>query len=128
MTWADEPDTEHPLRGTYGQACSINCALRAQSLKEWVCRPHSSPPFYAPPLLQPRVFPISAELMPGYSIEVATQSHRRAEAARLMYKTMEEDSPVIRCDGFVSIAARPLDVAQAALSYPPLLRGAQAVR
>lgn len=93
MTWADAPDTERPLKGTYSQACSVNCALRAQTLEEWICRPQTSPPFLSPLLLKHRIYPISTELLPGYTVQIAARSRRRTEADRLMNQVMEEDLP-----------------------------------
>lgn len=93
LTWADVPDTERSFEGTYRQACSINCALRAQALNEWFSRPQTSPLFYSPPLLQPQVYPVSTELIPGYTLEVAARSRRRAETERLAHEVMEEDAP-----------------------------------
>ncbi len=93
MTWAEIPDSEHPIKGTHSQACSVNCALQAQALEEWVYRPGTTPPFLSPPLLQRRIYPISFELISGYTFKVATQSRRRVEADRLMAKMIEEDAP-----------------------------------
>jgi hypothetical protein len=93
LTWADLPDTAQPLAGTYRQACSINCALRAQAWNEWVSRPQTSPPFLSPPLLQPQIYPISTELILGYTVEIAGQSRRRAETERLARGVAESDAP-----------------------------------
>lgn len=93
MTWADAPDTAEPLNGTYSQACSINCAVRAQSLEEWVCRPQTAPPFLSPPILTPSIYAISTELLSGYTAQVAAQSRRHAEADRLMSRIIEENAP-----------------------------------
>lgn len=93
MTWADAPDTAEPLNGTYSQACSVNCAVRAQSLEEWFCRPQTTPPFHSLPLLAPRIYAISTELLPGYDVQVAAQSRRHAEADRLMSRIIEENAP-----------------------------------
>lgn len=93
MSWANQPDAEQPLSGTYRQACSINCATRAQALTEWVSRPGTRPPFLAPPILEPTVYAISTELLPGYSAKVAAQSERRTAANRLMMRMIEENAP-----------------------------------
>ncbi len=93
MTWADGPDTIDPLTGTYSQACSINCAVRAQSLEEWFSRPRTIPPFLSPPILEPSIYAISTELLPGYTVQVAAESQRHAEADRLMSRIIEEDAP-----------------------------------
>lgn len=93
MTWAEAPDSAQPLIGNHRQACSVNCAVRAQALTEWVSRPGMTPPFHAPPILQPTIYPISTELLPGYSVQVAANSHRRAAANQLMTKLIEENAP-----------------------------------
>jgi uncharacterized protein DUF4238 len=93
MTWADAPDIASLLSGTYSQACSINCAIRAQSLEEWVCRPQTTPPFHAPPILTPSIYAISTELLAGYTVQSALQSRRRAESDRLISRIIEENAP-----------------------------------
>lgn len=93
MTWADIPDTQHPLDGTHKQACSINCAVRAQALEEWVCRPQTTPPFLSPPILEQSIYAISTELLSGYTVQVAAQSRRHAAADRLMSRIIEENAP-----------------------------------
>jgi hypothetical protein len=93
MTWVEAPDSAQPLSGTYRQACSINCALRAQSLTEWVSRPGVTPPFHAPPVLEPSIYAISTEPLPGYTLQAATRSRRRAAADQLMSKVIKENAP-----------------------------------
>ncbi len=93
MTWAEAPDATQPLTGSYRQACSVNCAVRVQALTEWVSRPGSTPPFRAPPILEPSIYPISTELLPGYTVQVAANSRRRAAANQLMMKLIEENAP-----------------------------------
>jgi hypothetical protein len=93
LTWAEAPDAVQPLAGSYRQACSVNCAVRAQSLTEWVSRPGSTPPFHAPPILEPMIYPISTELLSGYTVQVAANSRRRAAANQLMMKVIEENAP-----------------------------------
>jgi len=93
MTWVEAPDSAQPLSGTYRQACSVNCALRAQSLTEWVSHPGVTPPFHAPPVLEPSIYAISTELLPGYTLQAAIRSRRRAAANRLMAKVIEENAP-----------------------------------
>ena len=93
MTWAEAPDRAQPLSGIYRQACSVNCAVRAQALTEWVSRPGATPPFHAPPVLEPSIYAISTELLPGYSAQVAINSRRRAAANQLMSKVIEENAP-----------------------------------
>jgi hypothetical protein len=93
MTWADEEDGAQLLSGTRRQACSINCAIRAQALTEWFSCPGTTPPFLAPPVLEPSSYPISTELLPGYTVSVATRSERRSAANDLMMRMIEENAP-----------------------------------
>jgi hypothetical protein len=93
MTWADEEDGAQPLSGTYRQACSVNCAVRAQALTEWFSCPGTRPPFLAPPVLEPSSYAISTELVPGYTVAVAAESSRRKAASELMMRMIEENAP-----------------------------------
>jgi Protein of unknown function (DUF4238) len=83
MTWSEDPE-ERRVSGSHAQACSINCAIKAQALQEWFSRPGMTPPFLSPPLLQERVYPISLELLPGYTTPQAGASGRRAHAERIV--------------------------------------------
>jgi hypothetical protein len=112
MTWAEAPDSAQPLSGSYRQACSVNCAVRVQALTEWVSRPGSTPPFHAPPILEPSIYPISTELLPGYTVRVATNSRRRAAANQLMTKVIEENAPRDR----MTWVTTPSDLARSAAS------------
>lgn len=107
MTWADTPDTAEPFIGTRSQACSINCAVRAQSLEEWFCRPQARPPFLSPPILAPSTYAISTELLSGYTIQTATQSRRRSAADRLMSTIIEENAPRDKMT-WVTVRQQPL--------------------
>jgi len=84
---------EAMLAGTYAQACSINCALKAQTLQEWFCRPDSHPAFYSPPLLTERVYAISMELLPGYTVKSAASSQRRQTAERIITEMIDSQTP-----------------------------------
>jgi hypothetical protein len=88
MTWSEDPE-ERSVSGSHAQACSINCALKAQALHEWFSLPGTRPPFLSPPLLQARVYPISLELLPGYTIPQAGASGRRAHAERVVREMIE---------------------------------------
>jgi Protein of unknown function (DUF4238) len=92
LSWSEEP-SERWLTGTHAQACSINCALRAQALGEWFCRPGTRPPFLSPLLLTERVYPISAELLGGYTVEDARSSRRREAAERIVHEMIDEQAP-----------------------------------
>ncbi|MFZ1154424.1 MAG: DUF4238 domain-containing protein [Solirubrobacteraceae bacterium] len=91
LTWHETE--EATLAGTYAQACSINCALRAQTLQEWFCRAGSTPPFLSPPLAEERIYPISIELLPGYSVGSAAASKRRLAAEDLVLRMVNEQTP-----------------------------------
>jgi hypothetical protein len=88
LTWHHEPDGAW-LRGARAHACSINCALKAQTLQEWFCRPGTAPPLLSPPILEERVFPIAPDLLPGYTMESASASGRRHAAEALISKIIE---------------------------------------
>jgi hypothetical protein len=91
LSWRDERDGLW-LAGDYAHACNVNCALKAQSLQEWFCRPGSSPPFLAPPILEERVSPLSLALLPGYTFESAAASQRRQAADRTIAKLLDKAS------------------------------------
>ena len=83
MTWSEDSE-ERWVSGSHAQACSINCAIKAQALQEWFSLPGTTPPFLSPPLLQERVYPISLELLLDYTIPQAGSSGRRAHAERIV--------------------------------------------
>lgn len=91
LTWHETE--EAILAGTYTQACSINCALRAQTLQEWFCRAGSTPPFLSPPMADERIYPISIELLPGYGVASAAASQRRLAAEDLVLRMVNEQTP-----------------------------------
>lgn len=92
LTWHEVPDGSW-LSGERPQACSINCALKAQTLREWFCRPGTAPPFLTPPILRDEVLPISISLLPGYTLERASASRRRHAAEQLIANVIEEQTP-----------------------------------
>ena len=92
LSWHGTEETM--LAGTYRQACSINGALKKQTLKEWFSRPGSHPAFYAFPLLaEPPVYPISIELLPGYGVASAAASPRRQAAEKLIVEMIDTQAP-----------------------------------
>jgi hypothetical protein len=93
MTWQDSPDIERPLSGNREQACSVNAAVRAQMLEEWLHRPGMTPPFYPGLLLRPNIYAISTELLGGYGVAAAMRSRRRHDADALMRRMTEEQPP-----------------------------------
>ncbi|HST34942.1 MAG TPA: DUF4238 domain-containing protein [Solirubrobacteraceae bacterium] len=92
MSW-DENPTEPTVQGTYAQARSINVALKAQAVSEWYSQPGTAPPFLVPPHLQERVYAISQELRPGYSVERARSSARRQHAEGIVDKMIMGENP-----------------------------------
>jgi hypothetical protein len=93
FSWQTDVDAVAPLAGTYEQACSLNCAVRAQTLAEWVHRPGTKPPFRSPPHLVPRTFPMSRQLLSGYDPQAWANSERRKAADRLMTRSHREETP-----------------------------------
>jgi hypothetical protein len=92
LSWRETE--EETLAGTYAQACSINCALKKQTLQEWFCRPGSNPALYSFPLItEPPVYPISIELLPGYGVASAASSGRRQAAERIVFEMIEDQTP-----------------------------------
>ena len=69
LTWLCEPD-ELWLPGGREHAVSANCAVRAQALEEWFSKPGTNPPCMTP-MLEERIFPISVDRLPGYTVEQA---------------------------------------------------------
>jgi hypothetical protein len=92
MSWDEDP-TEPILQGTYAQACSINAALKAQAMSEWYSQPGTTPPFLMLPYATERVYAISQELRPGYSVERARSSGRRQHAEGIVDKMVEGEHP-----------------------------------
>jgi hypothetical protein len=92
MSWDDDP-TEPKVQGTYAQACSINAALKAQAMPEWYSQPGTTPPLLMPLHLEERVYAISQELRPGYSVEHARLSRRRRHAEGILDKMIEGEHP-----------------------------------
>jgi hypothetical protein len=92
MSW-DENPIEPMLQGTYRQACSINAALKAQSMSEWYSQPGTTPPFLMLPYLEERIYAISQELRPGYSVERARASGRRQHAEGIINEMVEGKHP-----------------------------------
>jgi hypothetical protein len=92
MTWREDPE-ELQVPGSHEQACSINCALNAQAMREWFSLPGTRPPFLSPPLLRERVYPVALELLPGYTIPKAGASGRRAHAERVVREMTESTAP-----------------------------------
>lgn len=92
MSWDEDP-TEPTVQGTYRQACNINATLKAQSMSEWYSRPGTTPPFLMPPYLEERIYAISQELRPGYSVERARASGRRQHAEGIINRMVEGKHP-----------------------------------
>jgi hypothetical protein len=78
MTWRDDYDVATPIAGTFAQACSVNTGVRVMAEREWLSRPGAPAPFVVAPFLHPRLYAISTELLPGYSVAKAAESVRRS--------------------------------------------------
>ena len=82
MTWSEDPE-ERWVSGSHAQRLS-GVGLRDQGAGAADGSPffQDAPPL-SPPLLQERVYPISQELLPGYTVPQAGASGRRAHARGL---------------------------------------------
>jgi hypothetical protein len=93
MAWLDQPESDAALAGMRPQACAVNVATRAQALHEWMYVPDTIPPFLTPPILEPRSYAISTELLADYDVRHAQHSRRRADAEAGMMRMVEEQAP-----------------------------------
>ncbi len=93
MSWSDAPDAPAPLPGTFNQACTVNCGVITQADREWFYRPGPRPCHLTPASLQPLVYPISPQLLPGYNAAVASGSSRRRAADQLMAEMIRDNTP-----------------------------------
>lgn len=91
LSWQGGADAR--VGGEHRHACSVNCALRAQTLLEWFSRPGSRPPFLSPPILQPEISRISLELLHGYSVALAAESERRKRAEQIVMRMVQDQTP-----------------------------------
>jgi hypothetical protein len=89
LTWAPQPDLDEPIAGEFRHAADINRSTQAQAGRDWFYRPGTNPPSLAPPLLDQACEPISLDVVPGYSFEVATTSRRRTEADALLNRLIQ---------------------------------------
>jgi hypothetical protein len=84
FSWAPQPDIEGPVVGEFRHAADVNRSTNAQTDRDWFYRPGTIPPFLAAPRVDRACEPLSYDLVPGYSHDVAVTSPRRAEADKLM--------------------------------------------
>jgi hypothetical protein len=91
LSWHD--DTDSRLSVMRDQAASINCGLEAQALQEWFSRPGSRPPILSSQTLQRRLYPVSLELLPGYTLARAAESDRRRRAEAIVLEMVEGQTP-----------------------------------
>lgn len=105
LTWLPAPDQAAVLKGEYRHAADVNRSTHAQADKDWFYRPGSPrPPRISAPLISGACEPISYELVPDYSYNVASASRRRAEADQLMRQLIESgETDVMR---FVVVSDR----------------------
>jgi Protein of unknown function (DUF4238) len=61
MTWQDLPDAEEPISGSEAIAANLNAFTIANSERQWMHQPGSTPP-----VAQEYLHPISPTLIPGY--------------------------------------------------------------
>ena len=84
LSWAPQPDLDSPVSGALRHAADVNRSTAAQADRDWFYRPGTRPPFLGPPVLEASCAPISYDLVPGYSLEAAMGSQRRAGADGLL--------------------------------------------
>jgi hypothetical protein len=89
LSWAPQPDMDDPVVGEFRHAADVNRSTDAQADRDWFYRPGSVPPFLAAPRLDWACEPLSYDLVPGYTLDVATTSRRRADAGRLLAGLIE---------------------------------------
>lgn len=107
LTWSPQPDLRDPLRGEFRHATDVNRSTREQADLDWFHRPGPRPPLLTPPMLDHSCEPISYELVPGYSFDVAAKSRRRSEADAIMLALIESnESDVMR---FVVVSDKDRD-------------------
>jgi hypothetical protein len=91
LSWHDGTDSRSSIMRD--QAASINCGLEAQALQEWFSRPGSRPPILSSQTLQRRLYPVSLELLPGYTVARATESDRRQRAETIVLGMVRDQTP-----------------------------------
>lgn len=89
LSWAPQPDTEDPVGGAFRHAADVNRSTAAQTDRDWFYRPGTNPPFLAAPRFDWPCEPLSYDLVPGYSLDVAIQSRRRVDADKLVADLIE---------------------------------------
>jgi Protein of unknown function (DUF4238) len=92
LSWTPQPDNIDMARGEFRHAADVNRTTYAQADRHWFHRPGRRPPLLAPPWLDTFCEPISYDLVPGYSFEVAAISRRRSEADKLMKELIESQA------------------------------------
>jgi hypothetical protein len=95
MTWRERA-SEPWLPGTIAHAASVNCAVRDQALEAWFETPNSYTPFRVPPTLEERIYPISTDLFPGYSVESAGASQLRIATDRELVAMIDSQETTMR--------------------------------
>lgn len=89
LSWAPQPDLDHPVLGELRHAADVNRSTQAQTDRDWFYQPGTVPPFLAAPRVDWACEPLSYDLVPDYSLDVAIASRRRADADKLMAGLIE---------------------------------------
>jgi hypothetical protein len=89
LSWSPRPDLEAPVSGEHRHATNVNRSTREQADEHWFHRPGLRPPLLTPPMMSLSCTPISYDLVPEYSLEVAATSRRRAETDAIMQQMIE---------------------------------------
>jgi hypothetical protein len=92
LSWSPQPDLAQTVTGEFHHAADVNRSTRAQADRHWFHRPGPRPPLLSPPMLALSCEPISYELVPGYSFDIAARSRRRAEADRIMKELIKANT------------------------------------
>jgi hypothetical protein len=104
LSWSPQPDLVDPVTGEFRHAADINRSTHGQADRDWFYRPGSRPPLLTPPLLDRSCEPVSYDVVPGYSLEVARSSRRRSEADAIMKELISSQATDLM--RFVVVTAR----------------------
>jgi hypothetical protein len=92
LSWSPQPGLVTPVPGEFRHATDVNRTTRAQADRHWFHRPGPRPPLLTPLMLDSSCEPLSYDLVPGYTFDVAATSRRRAEADTIMKKLIESNT------------------------------------
>jgi hypothetical protein len=91
LTWLDEPDGQR-IAGQLRHAADVNRSTYEQADRQWFHRPATYAPRIAPPVWDPACYPISYELLPPYSADMAFRARRRGEASRVVQELIDSQA------------------------------------